>query len=659
MSGITLNLLEINLSKDKLNVFRAHYNDELWDKVKDLRDYFGFHRVGEYFYSWQIKNSEIKLPDEFSPCEVNLPEFPSIFSKVIEKSFVDLFWKNDYKIYKNEYSSCWDMPLKKTSPVQFEALELKPFMGISFHAMESKKSGNNIIGITAKKRYRPSFIQSEEDLNSKHIDTRNWDRDVNGKIKTTQNNIDEYLKSSGQWDKYATLIKELYSDESSFEEFHEFYQNLQSVVSKLFLPDELKIESIRLNVIPNSNFNFEIIKKPTYFYFNERSKLGRAYYDQALAELRPYSFARFQNRLIKILVLIPQEHEGTTESFCKRIEDRFRRIFHTPKIEFKIEVVDQHGGYVETINNTDVTDLSLILVILSEKDKEFSIEESTYYLTKAKSLNLGIPTQDVTIEKIKQRNYLIENNIALNMYAKIGGIGWTIEKDEKNKTELIIGVGSTIDENNNKTIGFANIFDWRGTYLMGDCSQLSTKETYVEDLERHLTESIKSVLSKTGIQPKSSIRLIFHLRKEAGIDTELLAIEKALENFRDFDVQVAILHLGLEHNFKLFNDDGNLKVSRGTFVQLSPFLALLHLGGNTSNPLQIRLDKRSTFVDITDLAKQVLFFCHLSQSSFIPANLPVTVRYPSVMARLTSSLNKLTNWDNTQLNRLKEKLWFL
>jgi hypothetical protein len=49
-------------------------------------------------------------------------------------------------------------------------------------------------------------------------------------------------------------------------------------------------------------------------------------------------------------------------------------------------------------------------------------------------LGRKIPTQQVLIEtlrKIRPSNDLVLNAISLNIYSKLGGTAWTIEKDEK------------------------------------------------------------------------------------------------------------------------------------------------------------------------------------------------------------------------------------
>ena len=82
-------------------------------------------------------------------------------------------------------------------------------------------------------------------------------------------------------------------------------------------------------------------------------------------------------------------------------------------------------------------------------------------------------------------------------------------------------------------------------------------------------------------------------------------------------------------------------------------------GGKGSRPLQIKLDKRSTYKDLFELSKQVLFFSHLSHRSFKPGNSPVTTVYPQRLAKLTSDLLSIDHWDVDMLHGMKDKLWFI
>ena len=203
------------------------------------------------------------------------------------------------------------------------------------------------------------------------------------------------------------------------------------------------------------------------------------------------------------------------------------------------------------------------------------------------------------------------------------------------------------------------MFDHNGTYIVGDCSQLSTKENYANNLKNYLVKAIKQAIETKGITPKQRLRLLFHLFKGAAEKYELAAIRNALNRFSTYFIQYGIAHLSYNHNLRMYLDGGNERPKRGTFVQISTLQGLLHLGGYGETPLLVRLDKRADYKDLYATAKQVLFFCHLSYRSFKPASKPVTISYPNRMAKLVSELRQLSDWDPDILNTLSDKLWFI
>ena len=121
-------------------------------------------------------------------------------------------------------------------------------------------------------------------------------------------------------------------------------------------------------------------------------------------------------------------------------------------------------------------------------------EESPYYHCKAKLIGQEVPTQCICIETIKHINDFIMGNISLNIYAKLGGTAWGIEKKDTTKRELIIGIGSTVNYNNQQIISLANVFDNSGVYLAGACNPIVEIEKYPEELEKLISELFETLL---------------------------------------------------------------------------------------------------------------------------------------------------------------------
>ena len=505
---------------------------------------------------------------------------------------------------------------------------------------------------------KPIFTGSEEVITSQLTDTRGLTRNDKGEIVASAHNRYRYLESTGLQQAYTNYLDQMESPSNEFEYLKQCAENFNKIASKLYIPDGLEISNFLLVNLPSASFESTKITKPKYFYYNERTKPGY-YYDKVVSELRPYSFDLFSNERLDILVVSPDEYEGSIGEYIVTLDSKLRDLFHLKNVEFHLKTVKSHETYLDVLGKIDANDYNLAIILLSQQDKELPTLQSPYYLTKAKLLNQRLPTQDLTIEVLRKNNNVINNNVALNVYSKLGGTAWTIEKSQKDISELIIGVGSTTDDSGEWIIGFANVFDYNGTYLVGDCSQLSTMGEYAKNLERYLIDTLTQAFDKQGLSEGDRVRLIFHLFKEAGREYELEAVSNALKHFKAYDIQYSLVHLSYNHNFRIFANQGHDAPARGTFIQLSYRQALLHLGGRSVVPIQVRLDKRSGYRDIYEITRQVLYFAHLSYRSFIPVSKPVTIKYPNLMAKMVYELKQVPGWDYSILDKLNDKLWFI
>ena len=655
---LTLNSLEVILNKDKLSLLKTAYSHDLYTKYKRNPDFF-IHRFNDDLYIWKLSPTDEPLSDnfKFKAVEVTIEEHAPIFAKIVERTIVEFFKRNNYRIFKRKHSSMWEVELKKEEQKNFRALSLHPTLVFSLRNLYSKLNGKQVIALTLRRRMKPIFTGSEKTIISQLADIRGLTQNDRGEIIASADNRHRYLEATGQRRTYEDYRKKMESPHSEFEFLRKSAENFNKIASKFYMPDGLQISNFLLVNLPSASFGSLRIPKPKYFFYNERTKTG--YYDKAVSELKPYSFDIFRNQELNILVVSPDEYEGSIGEYIVTLGKLLESLFHLRNVNFHLQTVKSRETYLDTLNKIDASDYKLAIIVISQRDKETPTLQSPYYLTKAKLLNQRLITQELTIEVIRKRNKFIDNNVALNVYSKLGGIAWTIEKSEKNISELIIGIGSTVDDSGESIIGFANVFDYNGTYIVGDCSQLSTMNEYAKNLENYLVTALTQAFHKKGLSGGDRVRLLFHLFKEASKKHELIAIDKALKHFKQYDVQYGLVHLSYGHNFRIFRNQGSDPPDRGTFVQLSSQQALLHLGGRSVVPIQIRLDKRSGYKDIYEITKQVLYFAHLSYRTFIPPSQPVTIKYPNLMAKMVSELKKVPNWDPTIMDKLNDKLWFI
>lgn len=658
--GLALNIFEVVLNTNEIEIFKIGYSQEAFDYCKAHYQEFYFYRFNDgedRLFAWRKIAGEQVLHDKFKPTTITMDVHAPIFKKIIEESLVQFFKQGGYQFRKNKYSSSWEVTIKLESPKKLGHLSLIPTMVFSVTNLFSKIGNKQVIALSVQKEYPHRFTGNEAAIKSQNIDTRDWNRNRDGKIVASSRNRKIYLEATNQTAQYLNFRNQAQSSLKEYSFLKGCLTRFNDIKDTLFLPDTLKVTNFLFANLPNSSFESEFIKKPQYYFYNEKTSFASSY-DAAVKNLKPYSYDLFASKVINILVVTPAEYEGVVDEHLVRIKKILETTFHLNSIKFEFLTVDGWQDYLTKLDDVDTTKYDLAIVVVSQFQKKWEIKKSPYYLVKAKLLNQRLPTQDLTIEVLKKKDQIVEKNIALNIYSKLGGTAWTIEQIEKNVTELIIGIGSTIDEKANMVIGFANIFDHNGTYLLGDCSQLSTKENYSKNLENYLIKGLKLAFEKKNISEGDSIRLVFHLFKEAGEEYEITAIENALNHFTHYSIRYALVHLSYNHNYRVFLNEGNKQPVKGTFVQVSTFQALLHLGKSAA-PILLRVDKRSKYKDIYSITKQALFFLHLSHRTFLTPSKPVTITYPSRMAKIVSELRQVPNWDPAILNQISDKLWFI
>lgn len=671
MAGTLLNYVEIELIKNQLMIKSIAHSS---GKIKELRVQHG-NDYHFYFYDNQIlywpKRDNVE--DSLGGKEITIEKerHPNVFSKIIENAIADFFsvltnqdGSKAYRVYKNLHHHIWEFTSNKN-----EAQDLLSGLGIyrriSLHPLFLKPKEKIILGFTISASLKYRFLWSVQQFLKNGIDTTPFSVREDGSILPKLQSIYHYLEATGNRNVYDQKIQELEKNEYTFQLLDKIVKWLNTKKAEIYLPCGANIKSFAFRYLPFHQIQISQIFPPTrYFYNNATNEKRIPYYNQQVKEYKPFSYGLFEDKEIKIGVLYPAEYEGRTELFLKILEKSLKEDLHLKKISyvpFKITNSSleayKDGMYA---NNAALKNIDIVIVIVNQDHEKLPANLSPYYVCKAKLIGLGIPTQDVQIETIQNKAHtLVMSNISLNVYAKLGGTAWTIEKEEKLKDELVIGVGSTQSPDGTHTLGIAQIFHPDGRYIVGNCSPLSTFENYAQNLEVYLFNTLREVID-THINTSSSFRLIFHLYKSAAEEYELLALERLMERFNQYNFDYALLHLGYGHNYRLYADDGKGALKKGSFVQLSPYIGLLHFIPDSTLPLKIEIDKRSKgFNDLFYLTKQIFWFSNLSHRSYNPSKRTVTIMYPSLMAALTEKLSYVDGWNHEMLEYVKEKQWFI
>ncbi|MEL4238306.1 Piwi domain-containing protein [Shewanella xiamenensis] len=656
-NGISNNKLQPNFAEIELFegilLFRTSYSKKLFDECisEKSKNYF-YYRDGNYLYALPKKISKDK-PIGFDFVSIDIESNPNVLSKLLEITLQTFFESHDRNVFKKKYSSLNYFKIENEIPFQIGAIELTPYCLFSVHHLFVKNKPTFIL--TIAKEYKPRFIKSINEIKDQGIDIRDLEL-KNDNILASRSNLKKYLERANLQTKYDSETERISSKTNEYS-FIEKTLNFISKKLPSFDNSSIKISKINFLSIPNTSFDINHIQKPIQYYYNKSTTKGFTH--TAISQLKPLSFDQFYGKQIHICAFIPKSDAKQCERMLANLKENLSIIFHLSRIIIdNIYVDDDRREHINIISKFDNKQFDLSIIFLYRNDKNQPIPTSAYNRLKAKLISKQIPSQTILVENVRDNNEYTLRNLSLNVYAKIGGTPWSIEKDGSAINEFVMGIGSTIDEYGARNIGFASVFDHLGSYIVGSCSPLCRITEYRETLQNYISKLLTEIIEARGITKGSKIRLTFHLFKDASMKYEINAINQCLEDFNDYEIEFAILSVSYNHPFKLFK---NIKdqLDRGCFIKLSNNLALMSMGGKGNTPLQIKLDPRSTYKDLFELSKQVLFFSHLSHRSFMPGKSPVTVIYPHRLAKLTSDLLAINHWDVDSLYNMRDKLWFI
>lgn len=326
----------------------------------------------------------------------------------------------------------------------------------------------------------------------------------------------------------------------------------------------------------------------------------------------------------------------------------------------------------------------LALVQTERDSRQLPPHHNPYLVAKAAFLSNQIPTQFIACETFSMAPdnlaYTL-SNLALAVYAKLGGIPWLIKSDKAIAHEVVIGLGSAaIGESRfskrERIVGITSVFRGDGGYLLSNLSNAVPMAKYGEALADSLLATLQRVRSEMNWIKGDSVRVIVHAFKPMR-NTEIESLKFALQEFSAYDLQFAFLHVKEDHPYLLFDEEsvgvkgrGEKIPVRGLYAEVGNNETLLTLTGpqqlkrptdGLPKPLLLTLHRDSTFTDIIYLTKQVYWFSNHSWRSFLPAAMPVTIYYSDLVAGLLGRLDRLGNrWSpSVMLGKIGTTRWFL
>ncbi|MCT4698548.1 Piwi domain-containing protein [Tenacibaculum haliotis] len=333
--------------------------------------------------------------------------------------------------------------------------------------------------------------------------------------------------------------------------------------------------------------------------------------------------------------------------------------FEFTSVDTALQEITQQLSNFEKVDNTLYVAFYISPVRKDEKDNQRLM---LYYKMKELFLNQGVTSQVIYKESLFNANFKwYLPNIAVALLAKINGIPWRLDTDTKD--DLVVGVGAFYSvTQKTKYIGSTFCFNNDGTFQDFNC--FNSNET-----EKLGGEISKAIMKYVVDNHKQAKRLVIHFYKKIS-KKDLEPIYDILHTF-NWNIPVIIITINktLSNDYVAFDlDSPNLMPLSGSIVPIGKEQYLLFNNTRyntketvTDNPFPIKLTFSSSDEEVLkdillkkDLIDQVYQFSRMYWKSVRQQNLPVTIKYPEMVAEIYPFFK------NDSLPPFGQKnLWFL
>lgn len=309
-----------------------------------------------------------------------------------------------------------------------------------------------------------------------------------------------------------------------------------------------------------------------------------------------------------------------------------------------------------------------IFVTLHPKSMAWE-DDSEYAATKATLLREGLLSQNVTFELIQSSAQFewAAANIALALFAKLGGIPWAVDRPNADG-EIVIGMGrsETIDvatRERKRFIAFATCLQTDGIYKFSTLGKVCTdKETYVAELENTLRITLRRA-HESSVDVRV---MVLHFPKEFSRD-EMKRCRRVVEDEQARFPRVEFVKVTDEERFFALDDESPDQVPRrGTCIRLNSRDHLLYTEGSEERqtwvnrvPSAVRIRHYREGDDSDRSSKEVVgqvFDLSMSNwRAFNARGYPVSILYSSLISRILRHADLTAD----QTESLRERMWFL
>lgn len=289
-----------------------------------------------------------------------------------------------------------------------------------------------------------------------------------------------------------------------------------------------------------------------------------------------------------------------------------------------------------------------------------------YYKVKEMLLERGVTSQAIYNENPGKSAFQFHlPNIKTAILGKIGGIPWQLQTKQKND-DVIIGVGAFKSERIGKRyIGSAFCFNNEGVFQNFDC--------YRDDDLDSLVGDIRKALGHFVVESGNPGRVIIHYYKTMKERDSAKITDMLYKLGFSIPVYIVTINKTEASDYVGFDtEDPGLMPKSGTIVRLSYNEFLLYNNSRYEKPgrydflfpVKLKLkkvynnaapeDKELRMDEARALLNQVYKFSRMYWKSVKQQNLPITIKYPEMVAEIVPHFRK------EELPAFgKTNLWFL
>lgn len=398
----------------------------------------------------------------------------------------------------------------------------------------------------------------------------------------------------------------------------------------------------------------------------------------ALKTLAPFRNSIYSD--IHLFFIYHKDHVHYRDLLLNQFRDgvgNFKGLKHYVNVDFyedkdadiivndKINPFDEIERVVDNrIWDSAIKYIAIYITPISKSVKDRKLK-GIYFKVKELLLRNKIVSQVIDPEKIKESgaNWKFSlPNIAVAMLAKLDGIPWTLATERKN--ELIVGIGAHKHiEEGVQYIGSAFSFCSTGKF--------NNFEYFLKSQLGLLAGSIADKVTEYAAIHGKPDRIVIHFFKTMNKD-EVDAILAQLSKLgNSYTLIILSINKTEAKDIVAFSNDASDRMPPGgTFVLIGENRYLLYNNNFRPNepysvhdgfPFPVKIKIQSTdpkalesYTDVTLLIKQVYEFSRLYYKSVSQQNLPVTIKYPEMVAAMAPYFisKKVPDFG-------KDKLWFL